>query len=210
MSKIDGQSNNQFAETGQPDALGQRKRLTLGSSYSYDSGPFQPRKNDKLLMCDSYLRPGVLWNEMVREPDHHNRMALFLTYWPCCDAPWRWRSYLAEELRYTLMYVSLAECLPEKVRECFNSLPPEIEIYRGCQRYRERGLSWTVDLEVAQGFAIGKRCRNSVPTIVSALIPKEHVFGIFADRNESEITVDPRRLRRIRHLELHRETQGTE
>jgi hypothetical protein len=167
--------------------------------------PFDPWKNDKLMRSDSYERPGVLLGEMILEKDHHNRLSLFLAHWDYCDAPWPWRSYLAERLRYTLRHVSLAEYLSEEAREWFDSLPAEIEIYRGCQRYRERGLSWTVDIKVAEGFARGKRCRNSVPTLVSALINKRHVFGVFIDRNESEIVVDPRRLRRLRLLEFHPE-----
>jgi hypothetical protein len=145
---------------------------------------------------------------MALEDDHYKRMTLFLTCWSICsDAPSPWRSYLAEELRYTLKYVSLAECLLGEAREWFDSLPPVIEIYRGCQRVRKRGLSWTTDVNVAQEFARAKRCHNSVPTLVSALIPKQHVFGVFLDRNENEIVVDPRRLRHLRQLAI---TQATE
>jgi hypothetical protein len=118
-------------------------------------------------MCNSYQRPGVLLDEMVLEEDHHKRMHLFLRYWSICDAPWPWRSYLAGVLRYTLRHISLAECLAEEARGRLDSLPPTIEIYRGCQRFRERGLSWTTDVSVAQGFARGNRCRNSVPTLVA-------------------------------------------
>jgi hypothetical protein len=76
-------------------------------------------------------------------------------------------------------------------------LAAEIAIYRGCQRGRERGLSWTTDIKVAEGFAAGKRCINSMPTLVTAVIPKAYVFGVFIERKESEITIDPRRLRRL-------------
>jgi len=137
---------------------------------------------------------------MFSEKDHHIRMALFLRYWSICDAPWPWRSLLADVLRYTLMHVSLTECLSEEARALLDSLPPEIGIYRGCQKSRERGLSWTCDIKVAEGFAKGKRCCNSIPTLVSAVIPKQHVFGVFTNRNESEIVVDYRRLRRLRRL----------
>jgi hypothetical protein len=161
----------------------------------------------KLSMCTSYERPMALCAAMALEEDHHKRMALFLKYWSICDAPWPWRSNLAAELRYTLTHVSLVECLSQEARDWLDSLPTEIEIFRGCQRYRERGLSWTANIKVAQGFAKGKRCRNSVPTFISALIPKQHVFGVFVDRSESEIVVDPRRLRRLRHLELRQEAE---
>ena len=35
------------------------------------------------------------------------------------------------------------------------------------------------------------------PTLASAVIPKQHIVGIFLDRNESEVAVDPRRLRKL-------------
>jgi hypothetical protein len=76
-------------------------------------------------------------------------------------------------------------------------LAAEIAIYRGCQRGRERGLSWTTDIKVAEGFAAGKRCINSMPTLVTAVIPKAYVFGVFIERKENEITIDPRRFRRL-------------
>jgi hypothetical protein len=161
---------------------------------------FNPWTNKNLQLCNSYQRTEVLFYEMVREPDDRNRMSLFLTHWCDCDAPWEWRSYFAGQLRQTLTRVSLADCLEHDELDWFNSLPAEIEIYRGCQRGRERGLSWTTDLNVAEGFARGKRCINSAPTLMSATIPKQHLFGVFAGRSESEIAVDLRRLRRLHRM----------
>jgi len=61
-----------------------------------------------------------------------------------------------------------------------------------------RGLSWTTDLEVARGFAAGKRGVNRHPTLASAVIPKEHVLALFLSRQEQEVIVDPRRLRQLK------------
>jgi hypothetical protein len=93
------------------------------------------------------------------------RLALFLEWWTVCDAPWKWRSLLAKELRYTLRHVRLVDILSNEARAWFDSLPPEIELYRGCERGRERGLSWTADINVALKFAWGRRCTNHVPTL---------------------------------------------
>jgi hypothetical protein len=126
-------------------------------------------------------------------------LALFLYHWTRCDAPWCWRTYLAEELRSTLQHVALTDVLGADEREWFTALPDDITIYRGCERGRERGLSWTTDINIASGFAKGKRCINRVPTLMTAIIPKRHVFGVFLERKESELAVDPRRLRRLRN-----------
>jgi hypothetical protein len=165
--------------------------------------PFNPWKNDKLALANSYERPYVLVREMLREPDDRNRLALFLAHWPMCDAPWAYRSWIAEVVRAALNWVDLADVLGSDESEWFGSLPDLIPIYRGCERGRERGLSWTTDINVALEFAQGRRCTNQHPTLMTAIIPKLHVFGVFLDRKESEIAVDPRRLRRLRPVESY-------
>jgi hypothetical protein len=158
-----------------------------------EGAAFEPWQNDALSLADSYSRPTELVYAKQREP--RNRLLLFLTWWPSCDAPWHCRSYLAEMLRRALKQVSLSACLRPDELSWFKSLPAEIEIFRGCEHGRGRGLSWTTDIKVALGFARGKRCINHVPTLMTAKIPKQHVFGVFLGRNESEVAVDPRRLR---------------
>jgi hypothetical protein len=90
----------------------------------------------------------------------------------------------------------------------YTSLPDPAPVWRGCERGRERGLSWTTDRKVAAGFARGMRCRNAVPT-VQAEIPKRHLFGVFVERNESEVAVDPRRLRKLQRIDEANPLLGT-
>ena len=52
---------------------------------------------DALMMCDSYDRPRVLLQQMIREPDRRIRLELFLNFWNMCDAPFpatRFRPFL--------------------------------------------------------------------------------------------------------------------
>jgi hypothetical protein len=88
-----------------------------------------------------------------------------------------------------------------------DALPPIVSVWRGCERGRERGLSWTTDRAVAEGFAEGKRYANKSPTLVQAEIPKQHIFVVFIDRSESEIVVDPRRLRKLQNLIIAADSQ---
>jgi hypothetical protein len=53
---------------------------------------------------------------------------------------------------------------------------------------------------IAEGFALGKRCSNSTPTLVSAEIPKQHIFAVFTGRKESEIVLDPRWLQCLQRV----------
>lgn len=69
-------------------------------------------------------------------------------------------------------------------------------VYRGCSRERVRGLSWTLDEKVAQSFARGHRgIPVPDPVVVCGEIGRKHVFGVFNDRDESEIVLDPNRVR---------------
>jgi hypothetical protein len=152
----------------------------------------------RLLDCDSYRRTEALCTEMFREPLPAKRLSLFLEYFNMCDAPWPYRGVLACELREALKEVRLEDVLPEDERAWFAALPPIVQIYRGCQKGRERGLSWTARIDVAAGFAIGKRCHNAEPVLMTAVIPKQHILGVSLERREHEIVADPRRLRQLR------------
>jgi hypothetical protein len=118
-----------------------------------------------------------------------------------CDAPWPYRSLIAETLRRALK-VKLIDFLEPEERAWFSALPDAVPVWRGCQYGRERGLYWTTDRAVAEGFAQGKRCINQIPILVRAEIRKEHIFAVFLGRKESEIVVDPRRLRKIASIRL--------
>jgi hypothetical protein len=127
---------------------------------------------------------------------------IFLEWGNMCDAPWPYRSYIADALRRALAEVTLIELLEAAERTFYVGLPDLVPVWRGCERARERGLSWTTDRVIAEGFARGKRCKNKYPTLAYAEIPKQHIFGVFLSRQESELALDPRRLRRLREEPL--------
>jgi len=80
----------------------------------------------------------------------------------------------------------------------YDSLPDEVAVYRGCSRPRMSAISWTTDRQVADIFARGHRgIRVPDPVIASAVIPKSAIFTVVTSRNESEVIVDPRRLRKL-------------
>jgi hypothetical protein len=172
----------------------------LEDKSSADAANWSPA-DKRLAFCDSYSRPEQLVREMCDAGSLREAALLFLNWANLCDAPWPYRTCFAEILRAAIKKIRLADLLPADERAWLASLDPIITIYRGCEKGRERGLSWTTCIEVAKGFAVGKRCRNPKPTLVSAAIPKEYIFAVFVDRKENEIVVDPRRLRRFKVLE---------
>jgi hypothetical protein len=153
--------------------------------------------NEELVMFGSYERTEALVHVMRRAPTPADAIAAFLDWGNMCDAPWRWRSQIADILRGCCAKISLPSVLASDSRQFYDSLPDLVPVYRGCEHGRERGLHWTTDKAVAEQFASGRRCVNPRPTLAQAQIPKQHVFAVFVDRDEHEIVLDPRRLRRL-------------
>ena len=136
-----------------------------------------------MLDCLSRKSRGVFWPVM-------------LEWWPCCDATWPWRHELLRRLR---RHGPALDFHSAEDRAGFAAMPERITVFRGCSRGRVRGCSWSTDRDVAAGFARGHRgLRVPHPVVAQAEIEKASVFAIFNDREESEVLLDPRGLRRVR------------
>jgi hypothetical protein len=146
---------------------------------------------------DSYARTEAMTYLMIASSPRR-ALEIFMDSGNDCDAPWPYRGYLAAKLRDAINKVALIDLLEPPERAFYSALPDLVPVWRGCERGRVRGLSWTTDRMVAEGFALGKRCRNAYPTLMHAEIPKPHIFGVFLNRKESELALDPRRLRNLR------------
>jgi hypothetical protein len=156
-----------------------------------------PEATSELRMFNSWSRSPALAIVLCRASTPVDIIRVFLEWGNMCDAPWWQRTIIAERLRWALSEINVADFLACDARAFYDALPPIVSVWRGCERGRERGLSWTTDRAVAEGFAEGKRCVNKSPILVRADIPKQHLFAVFIDRSESEIIVDPRRLRKL-------------
>jgi len=150
-----------------------------------------------LLSFDSYKRSEVMaWVlDFTRCPER--RLRIFLGFGDGCDAPWSYRSMIADALRPARAKVDLLDVLEPAERDFYAALPAVVPVWRGCEAGRERGISWTTNRAVATQFAWGKRCINKVPTLVRAESPKQHIFAVLLDRQESELALDYRRLRKL-------------
>jgi hypothetical protein len=134
---------------------------------------------------------------MMAAPTAELSLQVFLDWGNMCDAPWPWRTVIADILRRACREARLVDLLPPDERDFFEALPPLVCVWRGCEGGRERGVSWTTDQAIATQFAWGKRFINKVPTLVRAEIPKQHIFAVFTSRQESELALDYRRLRKL-------------
>jgi hypothetical protein len=66
----------------------------------------------------------------------------------------------------------------------FDSLPDTVTAYRGAQEPAKRGMSWSLDIKMAEFFA--KRTHGSVWRVE---VPRSAVLAYFADRAEAELVI---------------------
>jgi hypothetical protein len=102
-----------------------------------------------LLMFDSYARVEALARIMLLMPSGERRLQIFLWAGNECDAPWPFRAIFAAMLRKACAEFDLVKLLEPEARAFYASLPPLVEIWRGHEHGRERGLSWIIDRAVA-------------------------------------------------------------
>jgi hypothetical protein len=140
-----------------------------------------------LLYMTAFQPPEIFW-------------PVFLNCWSGCDDTWCLRKDLL------LLFERYSEQVPalrfadSEDRAFYESLPEKIVVYRGTSRSRVRGLSWTIDGKIAEGFAHGHRgMRLPDGVVCSAKIDKETgIFFVSVSRQESETVLNPRRLSRLR------------
>lgn len=118
--------------------------------------------------------------------------------WPSCDGV---DGELLDEMGTMLMSAPSCgtEYLQGNAKAFYESLPDEVEIYRGCSPDRRKGWSWTTQESVARGFASGHRLidvRNG--TVYRAIVRKNEILTVFADREEFEIFIHPSSARKLR------------
>ena len=123
---------------------------------------------------------------------------VFTEMWSCCDSTWENRNAVLKLLR---KHAKTREACDRREDEnaFYNELPERITVYRGCSKMRQRGLAWTTDRGVAEGFAKGHRqIEVPEPVVIKCDVPKSVVLATFAyDRQENEVLLDYLRLPRI-------------
>lgn len=151
-----------------------------------------------LRICDHFFKVG----------NAEGACSLFHESWTGCDDTWTSRHKIATLLRKLSSKLDPLEFLEIEDSAAFDALPESILIFRGCSWKHIYGCAWTLDPEVAEGFARGHRgIRVRDPVIASLQIPKKAAFGFYTERRESEILVQPDSLRG-RSIEISDLTSG--
>jgi hypothetical protein len=146
----------------------------------------------RAMLCDSHERLSVLLRRLYCAP-REIFWPVFLDYWSVCDVTWWYQDWLISTLRQHAPAI-----LPDAEQKIFNALPERVQVFRGCSRARIKGVSWTTERRIAEGFARGHRgIPVPDPVVVTGMIGKRDIFATNDDRNEHEVILDPYRLQEL-------------
>jgi hypothetical protein len=138
------------------------------------------------------------WSALAHDAPPEIFWPVFMNEWSICDATWECHRALLRTLRWFARQQPASCHFTPEQSEFYDALTPVVRVFRGGERDRIRGVSWTTSRNVAKNFARGLRGPAvQDPVIATAEIPKEHIFFVNLDRNESETVLDPRRLRKL-------------
>ena len=141
-----------------------------------------------LLLLEKPLRLDLLFEVQFGDDDLRTLLAYV---WPDIEQPSNWGNQNLLSLFRRAGFVSDGQPQPTE----------PLTIYRGVcsSRYRS-GLSWTTDRERAYFFA-RRFAFDGRGVVYTGIADPKHILGMFDDRQETEIVVDPSMVRRIRAIE---------
>lgn len=116
-----------------------------------------------------------------------------LLSWVWTDSENIWQGFDAWMVLWASSRPGRARVMDDVELDALLALPPTITIYRGTQRGRRLGLSWTLDRERARWFA--RRYSPARPLVVTGVASARSVWAHFKGRGEEEIVISPRRVR---------------
>ena len=86
--------------------------------------------------------------------------------------------------------------MDEREKVFLQSLPDQIRVFRGHQRWNQKGFSWTLAYNIAVWF--GNRYAlpgyDNKVKVSEGVVRKSDIVGLVFGRNEMEVVVDPRHL----------------
>jgi hypothetical protein len=124
--------------------------------------------------------------------------------WSSCDDTWALNRALIQCLSFHNAEDPARSYMDREQAKFYTALPDVITVFRGCSKERIRGVSWTTDVAVAEGFARGHRgITPPNPIVARARIPSSEIFTVLLDREESEIVLNPSELIGLKSLKFN-------
>lgn len=161
------------------------------------------RKKDFYRAVFCYRTPHLLdgFVEEVAEPDDKTYWTILGAVWVHTESPWVNRKLFLQLFNSPRPHREFLMDADE--RKALKKLPAQLTIYRGFAGERGKGLSWTLDRDKAVWFA--KRfhvLHGQTARVIEGTCQNSDVFAHFTGRGESEIVIDPEKVKRQKKVPL--------
>lgn len=87
------------------------------------------------------------------------------------------------------------QMMKSKERKAYDALPNVVTVYRGCGPENQMGWSWTIDKKKGVWFAERFDGAGHGGVLLSARCSKVKILALFLARGESEVVIDPTRIK---------------
>lgn len=146
---------------------------------------------------DSYSRMASVFDLFLKAGWQRKRecMQALGEAWQGCDSIVEFTPWLKDLLR-TAEVDDLRAMMSPADREAWEKLPSIVTVWRGCYHNNRRGLSWTLDEQVARSFPLLHRYRQDgkTPLLLQGRISKERIVLKLEREEMAVVTLPPRRV----------------
>lgn len=163
-------------------------------------------KLNKLLAANDFEGAVWLYERPFRFPAFQKYASLMSDgcYWTVLSGVWTDSENIWQNFDEWVQFWSSKRQGQETVMDqaewlAYQALPEVVTVYRGTERGRKLGMSWTLSRKRAEWFA--KRFQRR-PLVVTGTVAKRHVLAVFHGRNEDEVVVLPRHVKQLQREEL--------
>jgi len=120
-------------------------------------------------------RAVVLWAGALADADGPVFWEVVIATYPSFD--------LVPQEDFARLFARFATSMPPV------NLPKRLTVYRGQSADQPKGLSWTLNREVAEGFARGHRFMNPNPVVLQLQVTRDQVAMYLTDRDEETVVL---------------------
>ena len=143
---------------------------------------------------DLTVASSVERSEMVADWGFRLRPAEGGTFWRTVMTEWSGFDAIDHESFFHLFYCYRRAWTPGLMhpddRAAYAALPGRMTVYRGADLSAPMGLSWTLDRDIAAGFAEGHRgMMNPCPAVFTATVSPADVAFMQTERGEREVVL---------------------
>lgn len=155
------------------DAFFAEKIVTFENANNHIYTFYDSYQKLEIIITFSKIMKRVEWLQLLGE------------HWQNCDNI----SIFLDDLNKLLPNHTCKEMMTSEEFASFSLLPDVCNIYRCCGEINKKGLSWTLDREIAEKFTNQNRYKQQKSILLVSQVKKSSIISLKLERQEYEVIV---------------------